>query len=627
MQLPHIPSPLSHSHGFPQSTTLDSTGDTQIPDIVISPPSGPETAGTAEADGFSPSPVSFQEGHLSRLPTAGAEHLTMDLSYPGSLGLVQENARHSGESLRPNTLAPPSNLARLACPSQVTLMDIPTVNDSGNWSDGKKRRIGLMHSEQVSRYVNKGDVPGDESHFTLGPMQVDLPKYSQAKRPKGWAPATHPGGAVYFYHAEWKIFTDVYMYDSTMCTEVQSFALYLDRNCTSRLPTNNYDLVLDVIIMEEDEIIWAYYYVDHNSKTLFWQDPYECGDDLLSDVRGVREASHVKLRLESLYWVHWSLYPTCPDRPHRMFPGEASKELLEVLLSSGIDRLTSRVSTSPYSVAEIESMRGFIKEAENLGADNPHAIVSVAQLLSFYAHWRFVHFHGQKTSGQAIGFSSRHLSTILFRILSPIFFFFPDAYIRELEKVGAGTMMVEALWKESMQKLVSEWSDFVLYSTVMLTANVSFLAIPGVVIIPQNTGPSNAWINPSPAQITSSISLVFSIGSIITGLLVIRRHRNMMTKDPRTAWHDIGYEKSWSAQAVGLEPLAIAFSLTYTLLMWSVFSFFVALLIFSFQNTSRKIWIFVGTAVGVVVISMIWCVTNTWEKEEHEENYQSVRVI
>jgi hypothetical protein len=126
-----------------------------------------------------------------------------------------------------------------------------------------------------------------------------------------------------------------------------------------------------------------------------------------------------------------------------------------------------------------------------------------------------------------------------------------------------------------------------LQSTVMLTANVSFLAIPGVVIIPQNTGPSNAWINPSPAQITSSISLVFSIGSIITGLLVIRRHRNMMTKDPRSAvgsnlltshselmgfpsqWHDIGYEKSWSAQAVGLEPLAIAFSLTYTLLMWS----------------------------------------------------------
>ena len=116
----------------------------------------------------------------------------------------------------------------------------------------------------------------------------------------------------------------------------------------------------------------------------------------------------------------------------------------------------------------------------------------------------------------------------------------------------------------------------------MLTANVSFLAIPGVIIIPQNTGPQNAWINPSLAQITSSISLVCSIGSIITGLMAIRRHRNMMTQDARSVvssnllashseligfqWRDLVGE-SWSA--FGPEPLAIAFSLTYALLMWS----------------------------------------------------------
>lgn len=55
----------------------------------------------------------------------------------------------------------------------------------------------------------------------------------------------------------------------------------------------------------------------------------------------------------------------------------------------------------------------------------------------------------------------------------------------------------------------------------------------------------------------------------------------------------------------------------------SVFGFFVALLIFSFQNTSRKIWISVGAAAGVVVISMIYCMQNTWEKEGQEKNYQS----
>ncbi|KAF8274370.1 hypothetical protein EI94DRAFT_679057 [Lactarius quietus] len=263
-------------------------------------------------------------------------------------------------------------------------------------------------------------------------------------------------------------------------------------------------------------------------------------------------------------------------------------------------------------------MRGFIKEAESLGPGNPHVITSVARLLSFYAHWRFVHFHGQKTSRQVIGHSiykgNRRKRTILIGFFSPILFFFPDDYLRELEKVWVDGIIVEALWKESIQKLVSEWGDFVLYSTVTLTANVSFLAIPGV--IPQNAGSPNAWTNHSPAQITSSISLVFSIGSIITGLLFIRRNRNMMTKDPRSAWNYL-YGMKWPV--VGLEPLAIAFSLTYALLMWSVLSFFAALLMFSFQDTSRIIRIPVGAAAGVVAISMIWCIKNTWDQEEKEE--------
>ena len=88
---------------------------------------------------------------------------------------------------------------------------------------------------------------------------------------------------------------------------------------------------------------------------------------------------------------------------------------------------------------------------------------------------------------------------------------------------------------------------------------------------------------------------------------------------------------------VGLEPLAIVFSLTYALLMWSyvtfqnlrplygahffnrAWGFFVALLIFSFQNTSKKIWIPVGSAAGIVAILIVWCVWNTWDSEEGDE--------
>ena len=111
--------------------------------------------------------------------------------------------------------------------------------------------------------------------------------------------------------------------------------------------------------------------------------------------------------------------------------------------------------------------------------------LSPARLLSFYgmslflytilssavvclAQWRFVHFHGQMTTRQdrykSIYKGSRPKPSKLFRfILSPICFFFPHAHLRELEKLWTDNIIVEALWREFMQKLVSEWTDFVLY--------------------------------------------------------------------------------------------------------------------------------------------------------------------
>ncbi|KAI9446144.1 hypothetical protein H4582DRAFT_1843464 [Lactarius indigo] len=629
---PRSSSPISTQTPDAEQILRDTPEGYRQPEITISPPSRSQTADDSQQHS-APNPSDLES---FRSPS-------------GSPYLVPGSSRHSSGRLPTGIPALSSNQAQYQFqlpylfpgPSQVSVGTILTPDASGNWPDQKTRIVKPMHSDQVSRYVNKGEVPLVDSEWRLHPMEVDLPQYSYAKRTKGWVPVTNPGGSLYFYNSERSIFTDVYMYDPNLSAEIHAFDAYLDRELKQAdlcLPTDDYDLVLDIIKMDDDKIIWAYYYVDHVTKTLFWQEHYDCGPSMLREAHGVQEPGHIKLRLESLYWVHWSLYPTGPKR--RKFPENAPKQLLGALLSSGIDSLTSKVSTSPYTVAEIESMRDFIKEAENLGPDDPHVITSVgneglfrstalkrspslslARLLSFYAHWRFLHFHGQKVSRldrhKSIYGGSHRKRTILVRILSPILFFFPDVHLLELEKVWTDRIVVEALWKEFMQKLVSEWTEFVLYSTVMLAANVAFLAIPGVIVVPQNTSSPNAWIKPSPAQIASSISLVFSIGSIITGLLLIRRNRTMMTKDPKSAWYYL-YGMNWPV--VGLEPLAIVFSLTYALLMWSAWGFFVALLIFSFQDTSMRIWIPVGTAAVIITALIVWCVGNTWNPEEREEN-------
>jgi hypothetical protein len=44
-----------------------------------------------------------------------------------------------------------------------------------------------------------------------------------------------------------------------------------------------------------------------------------------------------------------------------------------------------------------------------------------------------------------------------------ILFFTPDVHLRELKKMWADELVIEEVWRNSMQRLVSEWMEFVLY--------------------------------------------------------------------------------------------------------------------------------------------------------------------
>ncbi len=71
----------------------------------------------------------------------------------------------------------------------------------------------------------------------------------------------------------------------------------------------------------------------------------------------------------------------------------------------------------------------------------------------------------------------------------------------------------------------------------MLTANVGFLAIPGVVLsnISTLTNASLVTIFTSPTQIASCLSIQASIGSIVVGMPLLRRHMTKIENDPAGA--------------------------------------------------------------------------------------------
>ena len=137
-------------------------------------------------------------------------------------------------------------------------------------------------------------------------------------------------------------------------------------------------------------------------------------------------------------------------------------------------------------------------------------------------------------------------------------FLAPEVHLQEMEKLWTDEIIIEKVWKRFMTKLLEEWEELILWvcrcaasklefssltrlifqSTVMLTANVGFLAIPGVVISTINNNIQSANqldIFVSSAQIASSMSILASVGSIVIGLLLVRHNRSKQKVDPAGA--------------------------------------------------------------------------------------------
>ncbi|EJF55438.1 hypothetical protein DICSQDRAFT_73976 [Dichomitus squalens LYAD-421 SS1] len=108
---------------------------------------------------------------------------------------------------------------------------------------------------------------------------------------------------------------------------------------------------------------------------------------------------------------------------------------------------------------------------------------------------------------------------IWFRVLSGVFFFAPQLYYNRLLKSWVESRVNMERWTLLNQELQVDWSAGILPSTVILTADVGFLAIQSV---DQDV---SFTFNRSVGQIASYISIIFTIGYIIA-CSVLERQRS-----------------------------------------------------------------------------------------------------
>ncbi|KAJ7155007.1 hypothetical protein C8R46DRAFT_1116799 [Mycena filopes] len=458
----------------------------------------------------------------------------------------------------------------------------------------------------VKRYERNVVIADEPTHFTLPPGA----NFNKVSAPSGWTLVLHPEGAPYFFHKEKRVFTDANLFSMGALlfidTQMDSIFEFLRTRSIGLQP--DVDLVLEEYTYSDGSSGCQYYFVDHDAQSVFWFD--EVASDEFSVIRnlnGVKSATHIRDILQKEYWDHCELFPKSLKLTDKIIV-----KLKATILFARADLVTSRTSTVDFYLRELQEytqlIDGFQTNDRNLDHSSDEFCCFVARLMSEFANARILQFYGEPgarlNSNQSV-YGRKRQKTFFIKLLAPLLLDAPSHHFQDLDSTFTDNIIRHREWSELLDKLSQEWGHFTLYSTVVLTANVGFLAIQSV-----DQG-GYLVLNRSPAQLASYLSVLYSIGSIMLGLLLVTqyRRRNAETMSSAEA-SQFMYKHS---SVLGLEELAVLYSLPYALLMWSVALFVVALSFLCFQHSGFVTRMLVGIVSLIVGALIFWCIFVWWQ--------------
>ncbi|KAH7909165.1 hypothetical protein BJ138DRAFT_1200448 [Hygrophoropsis aurantiaca] len=454
----------------------------------------------------------------------------------------------------------------------------------------------------------------NEANHKIDALTVEYPSSDQ-DIPEGWSFYIHPEGGQYFLCERTRTFTEVDICDPEILQDIEDFADTLHESLRLFIAEKALSLNLDEVelVLEptEDEFgtLCCYYFVNHRARCLFWLQDYDA-DVILIDCKGVTSLSHKRFAIEAQYWKHWDYFPNmCP------LTQKIVDELRDMISYATCGHLSSKGFPAPLSVDELKDHILVIDtiKVDSTLRDRRHSacvigetilgksddILTISQgriMYTVYRH-KFVNFHGQKgarlqASRSVHGWSYTKSKKMM--VATALLFHAPSTHLRSLHKIFVDEIANATTWNAFTTKLNNELQDFNLLATVLLNANVGFLAI-------QSVDDGNGI---SLRQIASYLSLVASMTSIIAGLIFVRHNRTSGRDSAREA---AKFLDSMHDKKHGLEALAILYSLPYALLMWGMLFFAVAFCIECFKPGDAFSQALVGLMVFTGCALIAWC--------------------
>ncbi|EIW81951.1 hypothetical protein CONPUDRAFT_152843 [Coniophora puteana RWD-64-598 SS2] len=438
----------------------------------------------------------------------------------------------------------------------------------------------------------------------------------------GWKRVVHPEGALYWFHEKQRVFTDAPMANPAFReAATQSIAQLGEMVSVGQYHVpEDAELVLELHKQRSKadngvsgrhssrkkptyRFSVGYYFVTHKTRRIFWLEEYNI-TSLFENLKGVTNKGHMGLAVEQQYWQHCEFFPYA--RPVRQ---NIIDELSEIVFHYMSEMITSDTSLTPFNEDELSKVKEVVDHAQQVeGKPFDHTICIIARLMRTLIRNRFFHFHGQTVarlnSDQPLFTDEGKKAEMsrFTRIFMLLLFNAPNPHLKRLRSVWIDKVVNQVPWKKFVDELNTEWKGYTLYSTVLLTVNLSLLALFNV--MPQTSFSDNGGTyQQTVAEIMSYVSTAWSVGSVVTSLILVRQNE---TNSRQSIDEAVQFLNTVSTNKHGIEMLAIIYSLPFGFLLWGLLFFSMAFLALAFQHTLT------ATRVGVAVASLITLALVIW---------------
>ncbi|KZV72858.1 hypothetical protein PENSPDRAFT_683424 [Peniophora sp. CONT] len=430
---------------------------------------------------------------------------------------------------------------------------------------------------RTTRYDRKdypAKPPGDlfvQSHY------CPAPAYSSGDE---WQPYTHPEGKGYWIKRidALLIITELNMKDPVNKDAANTWAVDIIRLAEEQ------DIKLgrfnELWIMPElDTNICDYYFVDHNSRAVFWLESLSCSAVGLPPACSEQ---HMKLVLEENYWKHIEMF--CMHLSSGL-PGDPLTELIGIYIHARGDLATSSTSTFVFS-PEVTDVHLDLLMRCQATPYNPAIYAFVGRLWGYVANYRFQNHHGEDhcrlDRTTSVFGHAKDRPSMVSRFISAFMFGQPVALHHQLNEQVVDGMMIECVWSAFIRNLVAEWQKLTKWTFAVIVASA------------MATGAS-------PIPVVTYTSFVLSATSLLVAILLQYHLQDLGKNDVDDALDFL------TAQNGKMMPLAITMSLPRAAFIWSLILFAVQAVVILFFSVP----LLVGIAVCVILLALTACISWT----------------